>query len=247
METAHPASLAAYRVRFHGGVMTSAEALARFGELLKEREFVLSERQRITAKIQDDYRNEVIHLYRQAKPKAKNVTFGAAADWLGDGAAEVIKPYLEDSKRVTSAADETKKRLTKELTELAPLISLEPQAEESVYAVTTADSYRTQPGALGYASGRAKMYVMELAKIGVTGRVVQAGDGFEVRVPLDPVRVGVVGLRLTGEGFTLREFLKACWGNGLNPRVLSPMIPHGLEEKYGIDYFGNDIKTEPTK
>jgi len=39
---------------------------------------------------------------------------------------------------------------------------------------------------------------------------------------------------------SLRDMVKWCWGNGVNPRVYNPFIPHGYEEKVGLDYFGNE-------
>ena len=41
-------------------------------------------------------------------------------------------------------------------------------------------------------------------------------------------------------GQSLREWLKSCWGKGVNPRVYNPFLPYGIEEKLGLDYFGND-------
>jgi hypothetical protein len=43
-------------------------------------------------------------------------------------------------------------------------------------------------------------------------------------------------------GMDLRDWLKWCWKNGVNPRVYNPFLPHGLEEKLGITYFGDDVK-----
>jgi hypothetical protein len=44
----------------------------------------------------------------------------------------------------------------------------------------------------------------------------------------------------------LRDWLKACWKLGANPRVLNPYLPMGLEEKLGIDYLGNDVAPRST-
>ena len=45
---------------------------------------------------------------------------------------------------------------------------------------------------------------------------------------------------------SLRDWLKSCWKRGCNPRVMNPYLPEGLEEKLGIDYFGNDVpRKEP--
>jgi len=42
--------------------------------------------------------------------------------------------------------------------------------------------------------------------------------------------------------FTLKERVRRCWKNGLNPRVFHPFLPHGYEEKNSLDYFGNEKK-----
>jgi hypothetical protein len=42
----------------------------------------------------------------------------------------------------------------------------------------------------------------------------------------------------------MREWVKSCWKNGVNPRVYNPWLPHGYEESVGLDYFGGEISTE---
>lgn len=42
-------------------------------------------------------------------------------------------------------------------------------------------------------------------------------------------------------GMTMREFVKWAWGNGVNPRVYHPFLPHGFEEQNGLDFFGNEV------
>ncbi len=44
----------------------------------------------------------------------------------------------------------------------------------------------------------------------------------------------------------LKEWLRLCWKRGVNPRVYNPFLPAGLEEKLGIDYFGNDVTSAVT-
>jgi hypothetical protein len=39
---------------------------------------------------------------------------------------------------------------------------------------------------------------------------------------------------------SLRDWLKNCWKRGVNPRVYNPWLPPGLEDKMGLDYFGNE-------
>jgi len=40
---------------------------------------------------------------------------------------------------------------------------------------------------------------------------------------------------------TLREVIKYCLQHGANIRVLFPMLPFGVEQTLGLDYFGNDV------
>lgn len=48
--------------------------------------------------------------------------------------------------------------------------------------------------------------------------------------------------RLPGPG--LREEVRWCWANGMQPRVFNPFLPHGFEEREGLDYFGCDLRAE---
>lgn len=41
-------------------------------------------------------------------------------------------------------------------------------------------------------------------------------------------------------GLPLREQVRLCWKRGVNPRVYLPGLPHGFEERTGLDYFGGE-------
>lgn len=34
------------------------------------------------------------------------------------------------------------------------------------------------------------------------------------------------------------EVVRLCWKREVNPRVMYPFLPHGFEERHGLDYFG---------
>lgn len=59
---------------------------------------------------------------------------------------------------------------------------------------------------------------------------------------------GLLASELDGEiarrapGLTLREHVRQCWARGVNPRVDMPFLPHGYEEREGLDFFGNDLR-----
>ncbi len=40
----------------------------------------------------------------------------------------------------------------------------------------------------------------------------------------------------------LREWVRLCWKRGVNPRVYYPFLPHGYEEKEGLDFLGGEIQ-----
>ena len=68
-----------------------------------------------------------------------------------------------------------------------------------------------------------------------------AGADFEIWV--DTTKEGLVLLEYKPD-LTLREWVKACWGRQVNPRVYNPMLPYVYEEKEGLDCFGHE-KGEP--
>ncbi len=43
----------------------------------------------------------------------------------------------------------------------------------------------------------------------------------------------------------LRDWLAMCWKRGVNPRVYNPFLPWNLEEKLGVDHFGNLVDPQP--
>lgn len=61
----------------------------------------------------------------------------------------------------------------------------------------------------------------------------------EWRVMVPTTEIGVAILKRK-PGESLRDFVKACWKKGVNPRVYCPFLPVGYEEKMGLDFFGNE-------
>lgn len=45
---------------------------------------------------------------------------------------------------------------------------------------------------------------------------------------------------IQSKNLPLKDWIKNCWKRGVNPRVYNPFLPPGLEEKLGLDYFGNE-------
>ena len=61
---------------------------------------------------------------------------------------------------------------------------------------------------------------------------------YDVYVALDSLGVEI----LKRKSMSLREWVRRCWAKGVNPRVYNPFLPHGFEEKAGLDYFGGYVK-----
>jgi len=59
---------------------------------------------------------------------------------------------------------------------------------------------------------------------------------YEMWVKASPLDIEILKRK---PGLTMKEWIAACWRAGTNPRVYNPFLPHGLEEKLGVDYFGN--------
>lgn len=79
-------------------------------------------------------------------------------------------------------------------------------------------------------------------------RITHYGFRAEVREPEGPDGQYEVWANITEDGWSLldrrpglslRDWVASCWRRGLNPRVLNPFLPAGIEEKLGVDYFGN--------
>lgn len=63
---------------------------------------------------------------------------------------------------------------------------------------------------------------------------------FEVWAPVETEEQVDVLTRKPGP--SLKEWIRLCWKRGVNPRVYNPFLPYGLEEKLGLDYFGNQTQ-----
>lgn len=146
-------------------------------------------------------------------------------------------------------------RLDALLRELAPVAELRrvgPEGEWHHLDSRRAGDYRSQGyGALHYAEGSVQL-VADVARAegfvdGVDLVVLTSTTGGEYSddVVLAAVRVAdAVDAEILRRcpPPSLREQVRLCWKRGVNPRVLNPFLPHGYEEKAGLDYFGRDLR-----
>ncbi len=129
------------------------------------------------------------------------------------------------------------------------------------FSTTYTSSYSSQGfGASSYARGSAESTVAALKHMGVvaevrrvvptpsagearsyglSGSTYPSGERFEVWAELASEVDVAICRRKPGQ--TLREWVAGCWARGVNPRVYNAFLPHGYEERVGLDYQGRDV------
>jgi hypothetical protein len=151
--------------------------------------------------------------------------------------------------------DETERRETalreSAAAEIIPRVD-QGHAEPYKSYLFTSACYGSQGwGAAKYARGEATLWALKAQHYGVRAEVVElrnepyqsaygGGSHVEYGVRCDTNELGHAVLERL-PALSLRDWVKACWANQINPRVLDPFLPHGIEEKLGVDYFGRDI------
>lgn len=142
-------------------------------------------------------------------------------------------------------------RLKKQLDELAPLAEVRrsgPSDEWYPLDSRRAGDYRSQGySALHYAEGSVQL-VADVARAegfvdGVDLVVLTSRDYDDVVIAAVRVADAIDAeiLRRCPPP-PLREQVRLCWKRGVNPRVFNPFLPHGYEEKAGLDFFGRDLR-----
>jgi hypothetical protein len=115
----------------------------------------------------------------------------------------------------------------------------------------SASTYHTQGfGASRYAKAEAEQQADQARLSGVPVEVRPVGkprtdrwgvqyQDYGVFAPTNAVGWEMLRLR---PGPSLREWIRGCWARQVNPRVYNPWLPAGLEDRLGLDYFGNDLR-----
>lgn len=133
------------------------------------------------------------------------------------------------------ALEAREKVLKAQLTEAAATVPLgETRTVWALYGARSTDTYRSQGwGAMSYARASAQIEVEDLARIGYEARLDwkpftegREGGVFEIRVCVAEERETEVLLRRSQGRMNIREYARACWRNGVNPRVYLPGLPH---------------------
>lgn len=174
--------------------------------------------------------------------------------------AEVRAPFKARAELLTGNANARRKAAEDALDKLASPEALRPVPGARLPLSTHyTGSYSSQgPGAENYArnSAEASADVARFHGVEVEVRRVEGppypsydwmGRPYTYRSVHFEVLAAVAGevdveiLRRL-RGLPLREQVRLCWKRGVNPRVYNPFLPHGYEEKVGLDYFGGEVQ-----
>lgn len=168
-------------------------------------------------------------------------TPGDVALQLGEYDEGIKQPYVDRANAEYERRKAERDAAEERMCELAPDIVLTGDhvaGPNYVADAVHAHSYPNQTADEHYSEVSAKLRCAGYAKH-VPAHVQREDDYFRIYVCVGDLFEVEVVKRLPG--LTLCEWLKLCMQLGANPRVYNPFLPHGLEAKLGLDYFGNDV------
>ena len=195
---------------------------------------------RLHAAYLDDMRAALKH--RSPRASTSKLDEPALRKKLGKEGDTIAEKHMPAMQARAGDLYATQRRLRERLVELAPTASIHvvDVGEWRRLDSRRASDYSSQGyGADRYAEGSVELSADVARDEGVKVRVVKV-DGTWVAEVLVESDVDVQILRRLS--LSMREFVRRCWGRGLNPRVFQPFLPHGFEEKAGLDYFGRDLR-----
>lgn len=196
---------------------------------------------------------------RKTRPTTEREAYKLYEKLVGEGAVTADEhTRLVDSlaNRIGAhrkALQEERERCRLELERLAPLVQIRPAATFlDTGLLTTPSSFSSQTQPLAYAEGQAKIMAATFALHGVSAKaerveVPSCLPGDSKRFTMFKVLTAVesrldVHVMLFRPGLTMREEVRLWWSMALNPRVSHPFLPHGYEEKNGLDFQGREIR-----
>lgn len=227
-------------------MIDQAERRIRFFEVSAERAEQLQAFHDEKTAYNDDFKKDVEARWR--KENARKVftwTKASAAPWYKetyDKALAGLDQMLDRHGLATAALDD-------QLADLAHDLPLESTEDEVRWDFNYDSYYSSQGyGAATYAKNSLKMKGLKAQMHGLECEVRE----------IDPVvdcgsRCFGLFVKTTEKDLAIldakpdpgmREIVQFCWRSGANPRVYFPMLPHGFEEKNGLDFFGNDLASE---
>lgn len=137
---------------------------------------------------------------------------------------------------------ETRETLDEEIDRVAADVEILPGENWHLFSSHWKSTYASSDIGTGkYAECLAQIDVASLVHLGIGTRIERTDRGSDVLVQVsEPLDVEVARRRAR---MPLREFVRLCWSMSCQPRVFDPFLPHGYEEREGLDFFGRDLRT----
>lgn len=192
--------------------------------------------------LEEEMTNAVNVEARKRYPRVKD----APAKWEKTDAVSMrafIEPYARQHAGGRHAARVKADEFKAELIKLAEVAEIIASDNKRKYADSWVSTYSTQGfGAATYAKGAAERSADAARAQGLEVEVRYAEkplSQYEVWVGVETA-IDLEILRYK-PGLTLRESVRRCWSRGVNPRVYWPSLPHGFEEREGLDFQGGEV------
>jgi hypothetical protein len=199
-----------------------------------------------------EYKAAVVAEFKKRFPRSKITDFVKIAGKLGDEFEKIRGPFQVRATEAYGEAMGRRNAASKRLDELAEQAEVRSGTTELTLIEVDHGAYRSSDcGSGAYAKGSAEAALDQAEFYGINGRV----ELVESPGVLDPKykhRTFVTKVLVESDldiailkrkpGVSLREWVRRCWKRGLQPRVYNAFLPHGYEEKNGLDYFGNELR-----
>lgn len=218
-----------------------------FAELLAERKTLETAFWKASAEHAAGYKAALEAAFKKAFPRKR---FGMDRAREVPGFAAIRDEWNAKGDAVIAAHTPEKDRLEAALAEAAKVEMPAFQPELRLVHVCHASTWRSQGlGVDRYTRNAAQAYVDKATHYGLRAEVRPVGEAsvcghgirhqdYGVFADVDETGWALVDYK---PEVPLRDWLKGCWKRGVNPRVYNPFLPHGLEEKLGIDFHGGDL------
>jgi len=224
-----------------------------FEAALANRDSVAESYRQRFADLQADFESAIAAEYRRLVPKGRKRLWRDQISTLPENGNPFREPWNVKADALARERIAAKDAAEAELVRLAeslPVpagVKLRPQ----MYHETRAYDYWSQGyGACKYAHAAAdrtadlaRFYgvpceVHEIERHRVGGQYPQESATYGVFVDTTPIGWEILK-RKPGPGMV--ETVRLCWKRGVNPRVMYPFLPHGFEERHGLDFFGERL------
>lgn len=237
-------------------VLDALHAAPTFSEARVQRQALAELHKQERHELNDAFKVACIEAYREAFPKRRKLPENAGQVADAKGGREIYDRILPEFKARAKemfdrqetereAADERMRELAKE----HPIADTRDTLWSLVDSVSTS-TYSTQTASKHYAQRAADRRADDFADRGLATKVVyrklysgrgQFGhtyEGGDFLVWAGTDHETAHAIRILGPAVDLVEMVRRCWARQVNPRVYWPFLPHGFEEKHGIDWQG---------